>query len=210
MMRTPRRCASRGPPIDTTSPPRRISPASPESAPLRIFIRVDLPAPFSPSSTCTSPARTSNETPSRATTPGNDLRMPRICRAGGTSAGGGEAKVGSTLPRLGPAAGHHLGPGVEAHAIVAVDVGIAEEAVLPSAERVVGHRHRDGDVDADHAHLDLVLELACRAAVAGEHGDAVGALVAVDEGQGLVVALPAHRAQHGAEDLVAVHLHARL
>ena len=49
----------------------------------RIFISVDLPAPFSPSSTCTSPARSSRSTPSSATTPGNCLRMPRICRTGG-------------------------------------------------------------------------------------------------------------------------------
>src|SRR2546423_665125 len=41
---------------------------------------VDLPAPFSPSSAWTSPRRTSNETSSFATTPGNSLRMPRISR----------------------------------------------------------------------------------------------------------------------------------
>src|ERR1700757_3378470 len=45
-----------------------------------MFISVDLPAPFSPSSACTSPRRTSNETSSFATTPGNSLRMPRISR----------------------------------------------------------------------------------------------------------------------------------
>src|SRR5215471_17349557 len=45
-----------------------------------MFINVDLPAPFSPSSACTSPRRTSNDTSSLATTPGNSLRMPRISR----------------------------------------------------------------------------------------------------------------------------------
>ncbi len=45
-----------------------------------MFISVDLPAPFSPSSACTSPRRTSNDTSSLATTPGNSLRMPRISR----------------------------------------------------------------------------------------------------------------------------------
>src|SRR6185437_13601880 len=45
-----------------------------------MFISVDLPAPFSPSSACTSPRRTSRETSSLATTPGNSLRMPRISR----------------------------------------------------------------------------------------------------------------------------------
>src|SRR3954452_15804090 len=43
-----------------------------------MFINVDLPAPFSPSSACTSPRRTSNETSSLATTPGNSLRIPCI------------------------------------------------------------------------------------------------------------------------------------
>src|SRR6266567_2614736 len=45
-----------------------------------MFMSVDFPAPFSPSSACTSPRRTSNETSSFATTPGNSLRMPRISR----------------------------------------------------------------------------------------------------------------------------------
>ena len=36
-------------------------------------MRVDLPAPFSPSSAWTSPGRTSNDTPESARTPGNDL-----------------------------------------------------------------------------------------------------------------------------------------
>ena len=43
---------------------------------------VDLPAPFSPSSACTSPRRTSKSTLSLATTPGNVLVMPRICSRG--------------------------------------------------------------------------------------------------------------------------------
>src|SRR6185437_12676798 len=51
-----------------------------------MFISVDLPAPFSPSSACTSPRRTSNETSSLATTPGNSLRMPRISRTRSSSA----------------------------------------------------------------------------------------------------------------------------
>src|SRR5262245_26230024 len=45
-----------------------------------MFMSVDLPAPFSPRSACTSPRRTSNETSSFATTPGNSLRIPRISR----------------------------------------------------------------------------------------------------------------------------------
>ncbi len=45
-----------------------------------MFMSVDLPAPFSPRSACTSPRRTSRSTSSLATVPGNSLRMPRISR----------------------------------------------------------------------------------------------------------------------------------
>src|SRR6187551_1757427 len=43
-------------------------------------MRVDLPAPFSPTSAWISPARTRKSTRSSATTPGNVLRMLRISR----------------------------------------------------------------------------------------------------------------------------------
>src|ERR1700690_1921633 len=42
-----------------------------------MFERVLLPAPFSPSSACTSPAAASKSTPSLATTPGNRFVTPR-------------------------------------------------------------------------------------------------------------------------------------
>src|SRR3954463_7493996 len=45
-----------------------------------MFISVDLPAPFSPSSACTSPLRRSRSTWSFATMPGNRFVMPRISR----------------------------------------------------------------------------------------------------------------------------------
>src|SRR6266404_8075274 len=45
-----------------------------------MFISVDLPAPFSPRSACTSPWRMSSETSSLARTPGNSFRIPRISR----------------------------------------------------------------------------------------------------------------------------------
>ena len=44
------------------SPSRKISPLSGGVAPEAMFISVDLPAPFSPSSACTSPRCTSKET----------------------------------------------------------------------------------------------------------------------------------------------------
>src|SRR5215212_422702 len=58
--------------------------------PDRILTRVDFPAPFSPTSTWTSPARRSNATSSRATTPGKRFDIPRNSRTGaGTGAGAG-------------------------------------------------------------------------------------------------------------------------
>src|SRR5262245_60989033 len=85
MVRMPSSCAARGLPISTVLPSISIVPASFDTAPLRIFMSVDLPAPFSPSSTCTSPRCTARSTPSSATTPGNRLQMPRITNAGARS-----------------------------------------------------------------------------------------------------------------------------
>src|SRR5882672_4416298 len=53
--------ASRGPPNRTLAPSMRNSPSSCGWTPDRILIRVDLPAPLSPSTHVTSPARTSIE-----------------------------------------------------------------------------------------------------------------------------------------------------
>src|SRR5437667_4768227 len=52
-----------------------ISPLSGYTAPVMILIRVDLPAPFSPISACTSPARNSNEAFLSACTPAYDLSI---------------------------------------------------------------------------------------------------------------------------------------
>src|SRR5579863_9103864 len=78
----PRRCASCGEPIRTGVPLTRISPSSAESAPERIFISVDLPAPFSPTSTRTSPAASVSDTSDNARTPGKLFPMPRISSSG--------------------------------------------------------------------------------------------------------------------------------
>ena len=64
------------------SPLSSIAPSSGWYTPARIFIRVDLPAPFSPTMACTSPARTSSSTSLSARIPGNDLPMPRMRSTG--------------------------------------------------------------------------------------------------------------------------------
>ncbi len=90
-MLTPRSMASCGLAISTGSPNRRISPASGIARPYRMFMRVVLPAPFSPSRAWISPARTSRSMPSLAVTPGYRFVMPRI------SSGSGAALAGATL-----------------------------------------------------------------------------------------------------------------
>ena len=52
------------------------------STPVRTLIRVDLPAPFSPTRAWISPGRSSKSTPSRAWTPGNALSMRCMDRSG--------------------------------------------------------------------------------------------------------------------------------
>ena len=54
----------------TGLPSSRISPAVSCSTPAITFISVDLPAPFSPTSTLTAPIRTSKSTSSSARVPG--------------------------------------------------------------------------------------------------------------------------------------------
>src|SRR6478735_4297518 len=72
-------------PSTTVLPLMLICPSSGGCTPPRIFISVLLPAPFSPMSASTSPARSDSETPCRATTPGKRLVMPRISSKGGIS-----------------------------------------------------------------------------------------------------------------------------
>src|SRR6266581_5467760 len=94
-----------------------------------------------------------------------------------------------------PAGGDDLGPGVERHAFRAVDVLVAEQRVLPPAEGVVGHRHRDRHVDADHAHVHPPLEPPRRLAAGGEDRRAVAVRVGVDQRDRLVHGVGAqHRA----------------
>src|SRR5689334_4741624 len=66
-----------------------------------MFESVVLPAPFSPSSACTSPAAASKSTLSFATTPGNRFVTPRSATAVSmTEAVGGEALSTSPPDRL--------------------------------------------------------------------------------------------------------------
>src|SRR5205823_2991354 len=119
----------------------------------------------------------------------------------------GKAEVDLARGGVGPAARDDLAPRVEVDALGAVDVRVAEQRRLPAAKRVVGDRHRNRDVDADHAGARLELELPGGAAVTREDGDTVPVRALVHELHGLVVGPRAHEREHRAEDLVAVGVH---
>lgn len=82
-MPMPRAMASPGLWNETCSPSTAMVPSSGFCMPYRIFIRVDLPAPFSPTRAWTVPRRTVMSMSWLATTPGNRLVMPRSSTAWG-------------------------------------------------------------------------------------------------------------------------------
>src|SRR3546814_4392133 len=59
--------------------------------------------------------------------------------------------VRSVTAAVGPARGDRLDLGPEFDAFHAVLVGVAEGRAFPAAERMIGDRHRDRHIDADHA-----------------------------------------------------------
>src|SRR3954470_11202612 len=106
-----------------------------------------------------------------------------------------------------PARGDGLGLGVEADRIRTVLVEIAEAGLLPAAEGVVGDRHRDRHVNADHADLDLGREVARGVAVAGEDRNAIAVVMVRRQCQRFLVVVRAHHRQHGAEYFFLVNTH---
>ncbi len=90
---------------------------------------------------------------------------------------------------------------------MSVLVEVAEARRLPAAESVVGDRHRDRHVDADHADLHPGGKVARSVAVAGEYRDAVAHLVVVGELDRIFVVRRAHHRKHGPEDLFLVDAH---
>src|SRR4051812_16573200 len=103
-----------------------------------------------------------------------------------------EVELGARTDAGRPARGHGLELGVEAHAFHAVDAVVAEHRGLPAAEAVIGDRHRDRHVDADHADLDVAGEGAGSVAVAGEDRRAVAVGMVVHQLDRVVERLAAH------------------
>src|ERR1035437_2581168 len=98
-MLIPRPIASEGPAISTVWPSNRICPSLGRASPYRMFIRVVLPAPFSPRRAWISPRRTSRSMLSLATTPGYRLVIPRISSAGAFPRASSSVMVSSIDPR---------------------------------------------------------------------------------------------------------------
>ena len=73
-----------------------------------------------------------------------------------------------------------------------------------------GHGHRNGHVDAHHAHLDASRKLAGHTTVAGEAGHPIAKLVVVNQLHGLGKVLGTHAGQHRSKDLFLVDAHVGL
>src|SRR5215204_1939198 len=82
MVLIPAACDSRGSAKETSSPLKRTWPSSGLYTPVITLIKVDFPAPFSPTRACTSPGCSSKETSSRASTLGNRFVTRRTSRIG--------------------------------------------------------------------------------------------------------------------------------
>ena len=102
------------------------------------------------------------------------------------------ADVTNLLTTLGPTGRDDLGLRVEAHALGAVNVGVAQQRLLPATEGVVGDRNRDRHIDTDHAGLDIDDEVAGRVTVGGEDRGAVAKLGGVDDLDGFLVGVGVH------------------
>src|SRR5215831_14852444 len=102
------------------------------------------------------------------------------------------AEVRGGVYALAPASGHGLDARVEAHALGAVLVHVAEDRALPAAEGMERQRHRDRNVDADHAAVHLVGEVARDVSVPGEDRHAVAVIVVRRQRERLLEGLRAH------------------
>ena len=116
-----------------------------------------------------------------------------------------EARRGAAV--VGPARRDRLQPRVEAHAVHAMHVQVAEQRVAPAAERVERHRHRNRHVDAGHADFDVLLEPSRRMARAREQRRAVGIRIGVDHRDRIGERFGAHDGEHRTEDLLAIDRH---
>src|SRR5882757_2101786 len=170
--------------------------------PVRMFISVDLPAPFSPSSAWISPRRTSRSTSALAMTPGKYLAIPRNSTIGGvpgppmscgcsalsTFGGGADVLLGQALHALNrpvPVVEVHLGHGLagrELHLALGV-LELADERIETAHDlgsnsvSLLLHVHRD--LLAPFVAVDTAAHGQQRAAAIPGAGEALASLLDV-------------------------------
>src|SRR5919204_400334 len=137
-----------------------------------MFINVVLPAPFSPSSACTSPRRTSKSTWSFASTPGKRFVIPRTSRTGRSST------VADSKPvrrRRAAWPAFLVKPMISRSRLRHLDLAGDDEPLEPVHLRDVGLRHLRADLaDADAPVLQVEehVRSAAERAVLGRTDDA--------------------------------------
>src|SRR5579875_3431369 len=117
-----------------------------------------------------------------------------------------DARDGAITARC-PACDDHLALGKEAHGIAALWVQRAEERAFRAAEREVGHRRRDANIDADVAGFRTIAEFACRIAALGKDGGSIAIIMRVNQLDGFVQAIKRRHSDHRAKDLLLVNVH---
>src|ERR1700751_6225545 len=107
---------------------------------------------------------------------------PPECRAGQSlrSRHGRHYEFGTSSNAGWPAARNRFQPGIEANAFRAVHVVVSKDRRFPTTEGMECHRHRDRNVDSDHANLDLVRKFPSSIAIAREDRRAVAEFMFVD------------------------------
>ena len=78
-----------------------------------------------------------------------------------------------------PTFDHDLGLSEEFDGVFSLSMQVAEEAILPAAEREERHRGGYTNIDADIARVCLVAELTRRGTVAGENGSHIAILTVI-------------------------------
>src|SRR5690606_23635481 len=86
-------------------------------------------------------------------------------------------------------------------------IGVAETRALPAAEAMIGDRHRDRHVDADHADIDALREFARGVTIARENRHAIAILVCARQAQSGLEIGGSDDLQHGTEDFLAIGAH---
>src|SRR3954449_6416131 len=184
----------------TATPPSRTMPASRAKMPVSTLIRVDLPAPFSPTSAWTSPGISERETSSSAMTPAKCFVTPCTSRIGSSAIVTASVRVLDVV----------AGVGLVEQPILDDHLGRDRLAVEEALDRVEGQRsearvglHRGAEVAADDR-----LERVARD-VDGHHLHVLARLEArvlerLDGAEGHLVVLRVHRVEVGvrAEDLL--------